>query len=65
MMVEKYGHVSSLWGSFAISIIPLLLFGFLMPETIGQRGYLAPGKAQHNVKEEEGPQMTSPYVEIS
>jgi hypothetical protein len=62
-MVEKYGHVSSLWGSFAVSIIPVVLFGLLMPETIGQRGYLVPGKPQF--KEEVVQQMTAPYVEMS
>jgi hypothetical protein len=62
-MVERYGHISSLWGSFAVSIIPLVLFGLLMPETIGQRGYLAPGKPQH--KEEAGQHFRAPYVEMS
>ena len=38
LLVEKYGHVASLEGSFFISFSPILLFGLLMPETLGHRG---------------------------
>ncbi len=36
-MVERYGHVASLIGSFFISFLPIALFCF-MPETFGLRG---------------------------
>jgi len=36
MVVENFGHVTSLMGSLIISIIPIVLFTF-MPETLGQR----------------------------
>jgi MFS family permease len=37
-IVEKYDHVTSLTGSLLLSIIPILIFGCLMPETLGDRG---------------------------
>ena len=37
LVVEKFGHVASLSGSFVLSLFPLVLFAF-MPETLGQRG---------------------------
>lgn len=37
-IVENYGHVASLMGSMIISIIPILIFGLFMPETLGDRG---------------------------
>jgi len=36
-VVEKFGHVTSLSGSLVISAIPVLIFGFFMPETLGDR----------------------------
>lgn len=36
LVVENFGHVTSLVGSLIISAIPLLLFAF-MPETLGHR----------------------------
>jgi hypothetical protein len=36
--VEHLGHIASLTGSLIISIIPIFLFGFGMPETYGKRG---------------------------
>jgi hypothetical protein len=36
MVVEKFDHVTSLMVSFAISLVPVLLFLF-MPETLGMR----------------------------
>lgn len=38
LVVEKFGHVASLLGSLGISVIPVILFAFLMPETLGRRG---------------------------
>ena len=36
--VEKMGHVASLLGSLALSLIPICLFAVSMPETYGHRG---------------------------
>ena len=36
-VVEKYGHVASLSGSLVLSVIPILIFGLFMPETLGDR----------------------------
>jgi hypothetical protein len=36
MVVEKFDHVTSLMVSFAISLVPILVFLF-MPETLGMR----------------------------
>jgi hypothetical protein len=38
LVVEKFGHVTSLVASLILSFFPILLFAF-MPETLGQRGY--------------------------
>jgi len=38
IIVEKMGHVASLSGSLVLSVIPVVLFGLGMPETLGQRG---------------------------
>jgi hypothetical protein len=54
--VQYFGHVASLVGSLAISVIPIILFGLFMPETYGQRGQL-------DEKKEEGPR--SPDVEFT
>mmetsp|Transcript_18191 Transcript_18191/g.27540 ORF Transcript_18191/g.27540 Transcript_18191/m.27540 type:complete len:96 (-) Transcript_18191:224-511(-) len=48
IVVEKLGHVASLSGSLILSIIPVVLFAFLMPETLGMRG-----NAIHKKKEVE------------
>ena len=37
-IVENFGHVASLMGSLIISVIPILIFGLFMPETLGDRG---------------------------
>ena len=37
-IVERFGHVTSLTGSLLLSIIPILIFGCFMPETLGDRG---------------------------
>ena len=62
LTVEKYSHSASLLGSFVISIIPVILFSFF-PETVGQRGYLAPGKPTQ--KEVAEPEVTAPYVTMN
>jgi hypothetical protein len=31
-----------------LSIVPILLFGFLMPETLGKRGHSAAAATNHN-----------------
>ena len=40
IVVEKSGHVASLYGSLVLSVIPIILFSIWMPETLGQRGKL-------------------------
>jgi hypothetical protein len=42
MVVEQFGHVASLTGSLIISVIPLVIFGIFMPETLGDRGQPSP-----------------------
>jgi len=42
MVVQHFGHVESLSGSLVISIIPILIFKCLMPETLNTRGQSAP-----------------------
>ena len=37
-VVENFGHIASLLGSLGISLVPILVFGLLMPETMGDRG---------------------------
>jgi len=36
-VVEKLGHVTSLSGSLVLSVLPILIFAFFMPETLGDR----------------------------
>lgn len=36
--MEKFGHVASLSGSLVISVVPVALFSWAMPETRGKRG---------------------------
>jgi predicted MFS family arabinose efflux permease len=38
MVVEKMGHIASLIGSLAISVIPIAVFAIFMPETMNTRG---------------------------
>ena len=45
--VEKLGHVASLSGSFALSVIPIILFWLAMPETRGERGDI---KRSHSIE---------------
>eukprot|EP00535_Pseudo-nitzschia_heimii_P000291 CAMPEP_0197185490 /NCGR_PEP_ID=MMETSP1423-20130617/12042_1 /TAXON_ID=476441 /ORGANISM="Pseudo-nitzschia heimii, Strain UNC1101" /LENGTH=461 /DNA_ID=CAMNT_0042636571 /DNA_START=135 /DNA_END=1520 /DNA_ORIENTATION=+ len=37
-VVENFGYVISLSGSFLISLVPIILFAMYMPETMGKRG---------------------------
>jgi len=37
-VVEHFGYVTSLTGSFVISLVPIVLFAVYMPETMGKRG---------------------------
>lgn len=53
--VEKFGHVASLSGSLIISFVPILIFGCLMPETLGERGAK---KANKDIEKSE-------YIEMS
>lgn len=57
-VVEYLGHVASLSGSLVLSIVPILLFGIFMPETLGQRGHLGPS---HKTEETH---KYNPYVEM-
>ena len=56
IVVEKFGHVESLAGSFLISFIPILLF-CIMPETLGLRS-----KVQFHRKENESGNVYSAVV---
>jgi MFS family permease len=47
MVVEKVGHVESIFGSFLISLIPIAIFSILMPETLNTRG-LSQSKVSSN-----------------
>lgn len=46
LTVEKMGHVVSLTGSLALSVVPIVLFSVGMPETLGQRGKLPQQEAR-------------------
>jgi hypothetical protein len=52
MVVEKFGHMTSLMASFVISLVPVLVFQF-MPETLGMRTrrqqqlHASPGKPNY------------------
>lgn len=49
MVVEKFGHIVSLAGSFFISFIPIVIFTLFMPETLNTRGK----QTKHNDDENE------------
>ncbi len=64
-VVEQYGHVASLTGSLILSIIPILIFGMFMPETLGDRGHSSLSSssvAEIDPKREKGNEMN--YVEM-
>ncbi|CAB9516376.1 MFS-type transporter [Seminavis robusta] len=50
LLVEKFGHVTSLTCSMWLSVVPILLFGGLMPETLGQRGLGASSRSGSNLE---------------
>jgi MFS family permease len=56
MLVEKYGHETSLVGSLILSIFPVIIFGMCMPETRGMRGI-------STMKQRVEPEV-NPYVEV-
>lgn len=56
-IVENYGHVASLLGSLVLSLIPIVIFGCFMPETMGDRGKLS-GKKGVNLGEGSYVEMT-------
>lgn len=73
-VVEKMGHVASLSGSFILSLIPVVVFGIMMPETMGRRGYgyaKRPQKVAQNMRhnqmeltQTEPRASTTPYKEM-
>lgn len=69
-VVEQFGHVASLTGSLAISIIPIVIFGVFMPETLGDRGHATHSTSGSSVAEMgplkgERQAATSHYVEMA
>lgn len=36
-VVQHFGHLTSLWASLILSIVPIVLFTLRMPETLGKR----------------------------
>jgi len=51
LLVEKFGHVVSLRASIWLSLVPIILFGALMPETLGQRGHTKVAPVQNLSKD--------------
>ena len=47
LVVEKFGHVTSLLGSLFLSVVPLILFA-MMPETLGLRTAAAQKAISHS-----------------
>jgi len=60
-IVEIYGHVISLLGSLIISVIPIFIFFFFMPETLGNRGANNKSEKKDNTALREGHHT---YVEM-
>jgi hypothetical protein len=58
LAVENFGHVVSLMGSLILSIMPILIFGCFMPESLGARG-----TKKDDTKSETA--QTGDYVEMS
>lgn len=44
-VVENFGHVASLMGSLVLSVVPIVIFGLFMPETLGDRDSNKGGEA--------------------
>jgi MFS family permease len=51
-LVEMFGHVTSLTGSLILSVVPILIFGFFMPETLGSRGGTTISEKKDNTLQE-------------
>ena len=69
LVVQHFGHTSSLYGSLLLSFVPIVLFGIFMPETLGLRGKIgdeiASKKRKENSAENETTGSATPYVNIS
>jgi len=61
LVVQNFGHITSLYGSLFISFIPIVLFSVFMPETLGLRGQIGDEIAK---KKDQGG-ATTPYVSVS
>ena len=61
LVVQNFGHISSLYASLFISFIPIVLFSIFMPETLGLRGQIGDEIA----KKKEQDSSTTPYVNVS
>lgn len=57
------GHAASLMGSLVLSVVPILVVAFFLPETFGNRGsyHTAPIVNQEDTNETT---TTTPYVEM-
>jgi MFS family permease len=71
LVVEKLGHAASLWGSFVLSLMAVIVFAILMPETMGKRGYgyapRPPAPARESSHHPTGEPLvsSSPYLEMT
>ena len=70
-VVEQYGHVASLTGSLVLSIVPIVILGLFMPETLGDRDAKEHGDAELNSTSsmiaednEKSNGIRTPYVEM-
>ena len=50
-VVEAFGHVASLSGSLVLSVVPIVVFGVFMPETLGDRGARLQNAEKNDAKE--------------
>ena len=62
LVVEKLGHVTSLTGSLVLSLIPICLFGMLMPETYGHRGDFSNNSDSTNERKVSGAELAESGV---
>lgn len=63
VVVEKLGHVASLSGSLILSLIPIVLFGVFMPETMGRRGEFS--KTVNEEAAPYNPEEDAPYLQMT
>jgi MFS family permease len=61
-VVERYGHVASLTASLILSVIPILICGCFMPETLGDRDHNRPKYLKKAVDEEKDDGF---YIELN